>query len=193
MADSNTAPIGAIVVDGIVQSLVYPHPDDIPLDECFPAGVVTPIPAGTVVTPGMTWNGTTFGPAPAAPALTPASLTVYAASALAAKFVAGETFNVAASGSTPVPILCDGTNDTRADLGLLALYGQDNPTGTRTWIDNNGVASVLTGAQFVTLATLAGTWVSDCYPVLATVLTGIASGKVTKASDVDAAFAAVTA
>ncbi len=71
MADSTLAPIGAIVVDGIVQSLVYPHPDDAPLDECFPAGVVTPIPAGTVVTPGMTWNGTTFGPAPAASAPSP--------------------------------------------------------------------------------------------------------------------------
>ncbi len=123
----------------------------------------------------------------------PLDLRAYAASALAAKFAAGETFNVAASGSVALPILCDGTNDTRADLGLLALYGQDNPTGTRAWIDNDGVASVLTGAQFVTLATLAGTWVSDCYPVLATILAGIASGKVTAAAQIDAAFAAVTA
>lgn len=123
----------------------------------------------------------------------PASLAAYAASALEAKFAAGETFNVAAQDQPAVNVLVDGTNDTRADLGLLALFGQQNPTGTKTWLDNAGVTTQLTGAQLVTLTTLVGTWVSDCYPVLASVLAGVAAGSITTTAAIDQAFAAVKA
>ena len=99
----------------------------------------------------------------------PAYLAGYASASWNSILAAGRIFNVAASGAA-VSVLCDGTNSTRADLALLALFGQANPTGTKTWIDNNGVSTVLTGAQFVTLATLAGNWVSDTYPALQTLL-----------------------
>ncbi len=77
---TNPSPIGAQIVAGIVQSLVYPHPDGFSLDECYPpdSGIV-PIPDGKSVTPGMTWDGKVFGPPPAPPQIpAPRSATVSA-------------------------------------------------------------------------------------------------------------------
>jgi len=67
---TNPSPIGAQIVAGIVQSLVYPHPDGFSLDECYPpdSGVV-PIPDGKTVTVGMTWDGKVFGPPPPDPVM----------------------------------------------------------------------------------------------------------------------------
>jgi hypothetical protein len=96
-------------------------------------------------------------------------LVAYAGASWAKLLAAGLIFNVAASGAA-VNVLCDGKNSTRADLALLTLFGQANPTGTKVWVDNGGVSTVLTGAQFVTLATLAGNWTSDTYPALQTLL-----------------------
>ena len=79
----------------------------------------------------------------------------------------GITVNVAAPGDPVVNILCDGTSATRADLTLLALYGQVNPTGTKTWVDNNNIATVLTGTEMIRLATLIGNWITDTYATLA--------------------------
>ena len=100
-------------------------------------------------------------------------LRAYAAKAQAKVLAAGETFNVAASGATAINILCDGEQSTRADLALLALYGQANPTGSKTWIDNNGVATVLSGSELVTLATLAGNWITDTYASLTQIIAQI--------------------
>ncbi len=72
---SSSAPIGAQIIARIVQALIPPHPDGHPLEECFPnvgsldagfSGIV-PIPSGTKVTPGMTYDGKAFGPPPPAP------------------------------------------------------------------------------------------------------------------------------
>lgn len=115
-----------------------------------------------------------------------AALEARAQAAWSALLVAGQTFNVAASGEAAVNVLCDGTNDTRADLALLALFGQTSPTGTKAWLDNTGKVTILTGAQLVTLATLAGNWVSDTYPALVTLLGEIAAGTVTTAAEIDA-------
>lgn len=127
--------------------------------------------------------------APATVSPTAAALRAYAAARLAAVLAAGRTFNVA-SGDLPHDVLCDGTNDTRADLAILALYGQANPTGTKVWVDNDGVSTTLTGAELVTLVTAAGTWIADGYAVLGSVLAGIAAAPPTvKAlADVDAAL-----
>ena len=100
----------------------------------------------------------------------PSGLVAYAAASWAKLLAAGRLFNVATSGASAVSVLCDGKNSTRADLALLTLFGQANPTGTKVWVDNGGVSTVLTGAQFVTLATLAGNWTSDTYPALQTLL-----------------------
>jgi hypothetical protein len=99
---------------------------------------------------------------------------------------AGVTVNVAAAGEGAVPILCDGTNGTQASLALLALYGQVNPAGTKTWLDNNGEATILTGAELVQLATLVGNWITDTYAALAGLVDQIAAGTITTTDQIDA-------
>ena len=115
-----------------------------------------------------------------------AALTAYANEAWSAVLAKGQVFDVAAAGAAPVNILCDGANTTRADLGLLALFGQTNPSGSKTWIDNAGVSTVLTGAELVQLSTLAGNWIADTYPALQILLGQIAAGTVTTTAQVDA-------
>ena len=173
-------------VSGIVAEVVV-YPDAARLSDCFhPELGFRAVPAGTAVAVGMTWDGSALGPAPAPPPPTTADLSARARSAWSAVLAAGQTFQVAPQGSAPVEVLCDGTNPTRADLALLALYGQANPAGSKTWLDNMGRTTVLTGAELVTLATLAGNWVADTYPALATLLGQIASGLVTTFAEVDA-------
>ncbi len=110
-------------------------------------------------------------------------LAFYASYSQGVKLKAGVTVNVGTL-LAPVMVLSDGENSTRADLALLALFGQINPTGTQTWIDNNGVSTVLTGAQLVTLATAVGTWVSNTYAALAGLLAQISAGAVTTTAQV---------
>lgn len=126
-------------------------------------------------------------PAPT-PGPTVGELVASAEKAWRTMLLEGQSFDVAASGAAAVPIFCDGTNDTRADLALLALYGQQNPAGTKTWVANNGVTTSLTGAELVTLATLAGNWVSDTYPALMTLIGDITaeSPTVTTTAQIDA-------
>ncbi len=76
---ANLSPIAVQIVSGIVQSLIYPHPDGFSLEECFPnvgsldasGNGIVPIPDGKTVTVGMTWDGTNFGPPPPVPVVPP--------------------------------------------------------------------------------------------------------------------------
>jgi hypothetical protein len=104
----------------------------------------------------------------AAPEPSPAQslLIAYAQARQQTLLAAGITVNLGASGQAAVPVLCDGTYPTMTDLALLGLWGQANPTGSKSWVDNNRVATVLTGAQFVMLATIVGNWVQSTYPDL---------------------------
>lgn len=105
----------------------------------------------------------------------------------------GAEFNVAGDGEPPLMILCDGTNETRADLALLVLFGQENLTGTQSWTDNDGKVSVLTGMQFIRLARLAGMWVSATYPALAAIQADVIAGTIKTAAEIDARLSALTA
>lgn len=87
--------------------------------------------------------------------------------------------------SSNTNILSDGTSSTRASLSLLALYGQLNPTGTKTWVDNNGVVTIITGAECVTLATNVGNWVSNTYATVGVVLGEIAANTITTTVEID--------
>ncbi|MDR3461528.1 MAG: hypothetical protein P4L76_04335 [Beijerinckiaceae bacterium] len=120
------------------------------------------------------WVAAGNAPVPASPP-TAMELKRHADKTWAALLAAGRIFNVSASGAAAVSVLCDGTSGTRADLALLALFGQANPAGTKTWVDNNNVSTVLTGTQFVTLATVVGNWVADTYPALETLRGQIAA------------------
>jgi len=133
------------------------------------------------------WLAAGNAPMPA-PGPTIATLMAYAETVWAALLAKGETFNVAAAGATPIAVLCDGTNATRGDLALLALFGQSNPTGQKTWIDNNGIATVLTGAEFTALATIVSAWVADTYPALAALLAAITAtpATITTTAQIDA-------
>ena len=145
-------------------------------------------PANTDWQAYQSWLGA--GNSPTTPEVTssPASLVAYAQAAQRAVLTKGQTFDVATSGQPAVSILCDGTNDTRADLALLALFGQINPTGMKDWLDNNGKTTSLTGSQFVALATLAGDWVSDTYQTIGGIITGILASPptVTTTAEIDA-------
>lgn len=115
----------------------------------------------------------------------------YARYRQAAILAAGETFNVAASGQPAVNILCDGTNTTRADLALMVLNAQANSSATQTWIDNHGVSTVLSAAEIIQLAQLAGNWMSATYPVLGKILSGLTASPptITTTTQIDNAFA----
>lgn len=136
------------------------------------------VQAGPNVSAGQVYADGQFSTITPAP---PIPLTLYAERVRDVRLTEGATFNVAPS----VQILSDGTNSTRADLGLLALYGQANPAGTKTWVDNNGKVTVLTGAQLVTLTELVGAWVSDMYAAYGEILSGLASGSITTAAQID--------
>jgi hypothetical protein len=133
------------------------------------------------------WLAEGNAPAPA-PGPTVEALTAYAEQAWAALLAKGQTFDVASATATPIKIHCDGTRATRADLALLALFGQASPTGQKTWIDNNGVATALTGAELVLLATLAGEWIADTYPALAALIADITATppRITTVAEIDA-------
>ncbi len=119
---------------------------------------------------------------------TSAGLLVVAQRAFRAALAKGQTFNVAASGQPPLPILCDGSSATRDDLAELADFGTANPSGTRIWLDNAGVAGTFTGAQFVTLDRLARAWISATYAAHATLLAAITANPptITTTAQVDA-------
>lgn len=100
-------------------------------------------------------------------------------------FAKGSVFNVGTI-ATPVNILCDGTEKTSGRLALLLAWGQANPTATDAWKDNNRVFTELTGAQFVTLATLAGAWIKNIYAFEGDIETEINAGTITTTAQIDA-------
>lgn len=120
-----------------------------------------------------------------------ADLAAYLGLAHERLLAAGIEVNVAATGAPGKPVLCDGIASTRADLALLALYGQGNPVGTKTWDDNDGVSSVLTGTELVTLATLVGTWISETYATRVAIRAriGAPAAPISTFAAIDAAFA----
>lgn len=173
--------------DGVVLNLLPSQPSAVIDGKVVHAGpTLTPVSDTAQVGWLVAADGTV-----SAPPLLPVDLRAYAVQAQAALLAAGQTFNVAAAAQPAAPVLCDGTSSTRADLALLALYGQNDPSGSKTWIDNAGKVTVLTGAQLVMLATLAGTWVSDTYAALASVVAGVAAGRIKTTAEIDAAFAAI--
>lgn len=135
---------------------------------------------------GWRWDG-----AKLAARTPPVDLAGYARTKQAAILAAGARFNVAAAGAPAKPILCDGTNPTRADLALLVLSAQAAPTGSQTWVDNHGASTVLAAAEVIALATAAGTWMAGTYTALAKVLDGLAATPpaYTTTAQVDAVFA----
>jgi hypothetical protein len=141
--------------------------------------------------PAWMFNGATFSQ-PGVGQYTKSQLTAYLTLSQQALFARGVSVNVnAGTSAAPLLILSDGTNSTRSDLGLLALFGQTNPTGTKTWIDNNGNATVLTGAQLIVLATLVGNWLTATYSAIPGLVQEITAGTITTFAQIDAAFAAV--
>ena len=78
-----------------------------------------------------------------------------------------------------VPVLVDAQPSTQSALNSLALWGTLNPTGTRTWVDNNEVSTVLTGAQFVALATAVFNRVENAFQYRTQAIANINSGSIT--------------
>ena len=136
---------------------------------------------------GWLWDGKTLTP----PAPTPATIAVLltrAQRAFQMTLAKGQTFNVGGSGQPAVPVLCDGTHDTRDDLVELVAFGKASPSGTRVWLDNADVATTLTGEQLVTLDTLVRAWRSSIYTAHGTLLAAITASPpaITTTAQVDA-------
>jgi hypothetical protein len=160
------------------------HPDLLVIDATSYANVAI----------GWVYDPNTKGLAAyAALTLTVEQLEAYIPQAQLKALTAGKTVNVATSGAA-VPILCDGTSATRSDLAMLALNGQSNPSSTKTWLDNNGATTKLSGPEFVTLATLIGNWIDDTYAAIPTIVAEIAATPptITSYAEIDATFAAVS-
>ncbi len=145
--------------------------------------------AGTFASSGFTVvNGAAVAGAPPAKPVTVAQLLARAQRAFKAALAKAQTFNVAATGQPAVPVLCDGARATRDDLAELAAFGKDDAAGTRTWLDNAGAATTLTGAQLVTLDALVRAWVSSTYTAHGALLAAITAAppSVTTSAQVDA-------
>lgn len=82
-------------------------------------------------------------------------------------------------------ILCDGTPQTQASLGLLYLFGQQNPTGTKLWVDNNDVSTLITGQDCITVANTVDNWVNNTYITKSQIVANIVSNNITTTSEID--------
>lgn len=120
------------------------------------------------------------------PTFSVAQLTAYLTHLKDVTLAKGTRINVAPSGAAAVDVLSDGTAGTLGTLGLLALAGQINPTGTRTWVDNDGEATVLTGTEIVALASLAVAWADNVYAFYASVCSKITKGEIATPAELDA-------
>jgi len=176
-------------VDNNVVVEMITIPDGHAIGDCFHADLAATMhPCDASVTLGWTFNPSTGAfSAPVPAPLSKARLLAYAQQVQSARLSAGISVNVAPAGSPAVNVLCDGSSATRADLALLALFGQANPTGQKTWIDDNGLATVLTGAELLTLVGLIGTWIAATYGDLATISGGINAGAISTYAQIDAA------
>ena len=166
--------------------------DDTALPKDALASITKAWPHDVTALSGVTvgWLKTESGfTAPPVVPPTSAQLSSHAAAVLAAILAAGKTFDLGGG----VHVLCDGTNDTRANLALFTLFGQANPTGTKSFVDNNGLTMLLTGTQLVTLATEVGTWIDAGYAALGGTLTAIRNGLTTTYAEAETALATYAA
>ena len=90
------------------------------------------------------------------------------------------------SGSPSVTVKCDSLQSTGTDLISLMTWGQANPSGTDTWVDNEGNTTSITGSQAVTLANDVLAYGKSLWAVLATACAGIKAATITSTSQIDA-------
>lgn len=183
----------ARVEDQIVHDLFTP-PDGMLLADCFVPSVAAqfvevPVDATPMPEIGWAYDGKNFS-VRVPRALTKDELVNYANAQQRKILTDGKSFNVAPSSSPAQMVLCDGTNNTRADLALLVIEAQADSTASGAWVDNTGVTTTLTAAQFIALASAVGPWVKTTYAVLSQIYADIASGKTTTTAQIDAAFPA---
>lgn len=170
----------ARIQNGIVAEIIA-LPDGVDVAQAFHADI-TLQPCDGSVSEGQTFNGTSFGPAPAAAAPTKAEL-----SRMASGKVAGLSATPRAYTAAGVTVSCDATQGTIADLLALKDWGTTSPTDTAPWVANDGTVTTITGAQAVALANAVGPYRLGLYRTLSTVLGQIASGAITTAAQIDAA------
>jgi hypothetical protein len=157
---------------------IYIAPDPAPAPNGkIICGVVYELYNGSIITTPILQDPPTSGVTPAV-AIVANDLQQYVYSVHSKFLSVGITVNVGTV-TQPINILCDGTPNTQASLALLILYGLQNPTATKTWLDNNNVASVLTGSQLVILGETVGNWIDNTYVTLSDVLQKIEAGTIT--------------
>ena len=133
---------------------------------------------------GWAYVGGSFSMPPAPPAPTQAQLQAYANGKANALMAVARTYALA--GSPAVSVKCDTMPSTGADLAGLNLWGAASPTATTKWVDDFGVATTITGAQGVALATDVVAYGQTVFNELGTATTEISSGTITTTAQIDA-------
>jgi hypothetical protein len=113
--------------------------------------------------------------------LTQTQLFAYADSKVAALMAVARPYDL----GDGVSVLCDGTPSTGANLAGLNTWGQANPTGTQSWIDNFYRKTTITGTQAVTLALAVVAYGTTVYNILGEAVTGIATNSITTTAGID--------
>lgn len=167
----------ARIQDGIVVEIIAET--EHALSERFhPDYVATLIPASGEVETGMSWDGSAFGPPPAA-AVPPLDLVAYAANRRWQREVGGITVG-------DVPVATDDRSKIMI-VGARAAAAAD-PGWTTVWLGSDGVAYPLDAEAMVAISDAVQRHVSASFAAFSEVKAAIDAGTLTTAAMVDAAF-----
>lgn len=116
-----------------------------------------------------------------------AQLLAYANGKVNAALAVSRPYDLAAAGGGgAATVRSDCSTATGANLLALNVWAASNPMATQPWVDDFGVVTVLTGAQFQELGLSVQTYGASVWGVLAAAAQAIASGTITMTSAIDA-------
>lgn len=167
-------------VDGGIVVEIMSSPDGEDFANLFHPDLVAAChPCGPDVSPGWSFDGTDFAPAPA---VTPSKeqLVAYAATCRRRSELGGMTFN-------GISVATDAESQTKV-LGAR-VAANANPAFTTPWFGNDGVPVLLDATAIVALSDAVLAHVQGGYVTRAALLDQIEAGEITTFAEIDAAFA----
>lgn len=82
-------------------------------------------------------------------------------------------------------IKSDTIDSTTAEINSLVLAGMSNPDAQTNWVDNYGIATLITGTQAIELGNQTVQYKSNLYAVLSEGTNGINNGTITTPGQID--------